>query len=261
MLRDAFFQITNVRTGEVVQFLTSEDGLPEATELTTLLASGSYTVTLEPGWFLERISGPTGGGTGGASGGFGGTTSSGGKGMIPVPVDRAFDEGPPIVGGASDGSAGAPIGAGGEGPIEPPTAGKSSGGSGPIGGGGGGVVPNVQLRSDAVQFFFLSGGDEAFVNYQFQVGGEVIDFTKGKLHVTFTVDDSQECQVPADVTKPERVLLESNTDAVGGVSLNSAFQALATNGARRRRHAALPADLRQLRFGRSSAAAGRHSLR
>jgi len=229
MLRDAFFQITNVRTGELVQFLTSEDGLPEATELKTLLASGSYTVTLEPGWFLERISGPTGGGMGGSPGGFGGTTSSGGSGMIPVPVDRAFDEGPPIVGGASDGSAGAPIGVGGEGPIDPPTAGTSSGGSGPIGGGGGSVVPNAQLRSDAVQFFFLSGGDEAFVNYQFQVGGEVIDFTKGKLHVTFTVDDSQDCQVPADVTKPERVLLESNTDAVAGVPLSSAFQALATN--------------------------------
>ena len=32
MLRDAFFQITNVRTGEAVQFLTSENGLPEASE-------------------------------------------------------------------------------------------------------------------------------------------------------------------------------------------------------------------------------------
>lgn len=234
MLRNAFFEITNVRTGETPDLLTSENGLPEATELTTLLASGSYTVTLEPGWFLERVSGPTGG-VGGSPSGGGGSTSSGG-GVIPAPFGGAFDEEilRPIVGGASDepvpGSAGAAIGVGGEGPIEPPTAGKSSGGTGPIGGGGGGEIVDAHLRSDAVQFFFLSGGDEAFVNYQFQVGGEVIDFTRGKLHVSFTVDDSQACQVPSDVTKPERVLLESNTDAVGGVSLTSAFQALATNG-------------------------------
>ncbi len=243
MLRNAFFAITNVRTGEVPDFLTSENGLPEATELTTILASGSYTVTLEPGWFLERISGPTGGGVGGSSSGTGGATSSGGKGMIPPPIGGAFDEGkplpPPSEGGASDGGepfpgtagaftgeGGAFTGTAGEGPIFP-TAGKSSGGGGPI---GGGVVANAHLISDAVQFFFLQGGDEAFVNYQFQVGGEVVDFTKGKLHVTFSVDDSQECQVPADVTRTERVLLESNVDAVGGVSLTSAFKALAANG-------------------------------
>jgi len=230
MLRNAFFEITNVRTGELVQFLTSEDGLPDAAELTTLLASGSYTVTLEPGWFLERVSGPTGGGTGGSSGSGGSTsgggTSTGGKGMIPGPFIEK-DLPLPAEGGASDGGGPFP-GVGGEGPTDP-TAGKSSGGGGPIGGGGGEVV-QAQLRSDAVQFFFLSGGDEAFVNYQFQVGGEVIDFTKGKLHVVISVDDSQACQVPADVTKPERVLLETNTDALGGVNLTSAFKALAVNG-------------------------------
>jgi hypothetical protein len=55
MLRNAFFQITNVRTGETVEFLTTEHGMPEATELTTLLNTGDYTVTLLPGWFLERV--------------------------------------------------------------------------------------------------------------------------------------------------------------------------------------------------------------
>src|SRR6188474_986576 len=54
-LRNAFFQITNVRTGDTVDFLTSENGMPEATELTALLNTGDYTVTLLPGWFLERV--------------------------------------------------------------------------------------------------------------------------------------------------------------------------------------------------------------
>ncbi len=234
-LRNAFFQITNIRSGETVQFLNSEDGLPDAAELTTLLASGSYTVTLLPGWSLERISGASGGG-GGSPGGFGGTFSGGGK-SSPPSSGGAFAE-PPIFGGEAA-EAGAPstggtfTGSGGEGPI--PTAGKSSmggsgtGGSGPI---GGGEFVEAQLLSDAVQFFFLSGGDETFVNYQFKVGGDIIDFNQGRLHVGITVDDSEACQVPSDVTKPERVLLESNVDAVGGVSLDSVFKALANNGGR-----------------------------
>jgi hypothetical protein len=238
-LRNAFFQITNIRTGEFEQFLFSED-MPEATEITALVAAGSHTVTLQPGWFLERISGPSGG-SGGSPGGFGGTFTAG-KASIPI-EGGAFGEQvpppfPPSFGGESgEPTAGAPsaggvfTGVGGEGPI--PTAGKASGGSVSTGGSGstgGGEIVQAQLLSDAVQFFFLSGGDDAFVSYQFKVGGEIIDFTKGKVHISINVDDSEACQVPSDVTKPERVLLETNTDAVANVSLKDVFQALATNG-------------------------------
>ena len=233
-LRGAVFQITNIRTGETVEFLSSEDGLPDAAELTALVPAGSYTVTLLPGWFLERISG-SGGGTGGTPGGFGGTFT-GGSGPIPVP--GAGGEAGPFPG---PGEGGPPAGGGftgvaGEATIDPPPmAGKSSGGTFSVGGSGpigGGTFVDAQLVSDAVQFFFLSGGDDAFVSYHFKVGNEVIDFTKGKVHVGITVDDSESCQVPGDVTKPERVLLETNVDAVGGVALASVFKALATNGGR-----------------------------
>jgi hypothetical protein len=238
-LRSAFFQITNIRTGITEAFLSSDDGLPEAAELNALLPAGSYTVTLLPGWFLERISG-SGGGSGGAPGGFGGTSTAGtgpipgagGEGEFPVP-DIAGDPGE-----AGAAAGGVFTGVGGEGPIGP-TAGKSAGGSvstggsGIIGGSGstgGGTIVDAHLVNDAVQFFFLVGGGDAFVNYQFKVGGEVVDFTKGKVHVFISVDDSEACQVPDDVTRPERVLLETNVDAVGGVDLASVFKALATNG-------------------------------
>jgi len=236
-LRNAFFVITNIRTGETEQFLSSEDGLPEAAELTAKVAAGSHTVTLEPGWFLERVSGPSSGGSGGASGGFGGSFTAGTK-SIPG-GDFGFDARapfPPSFGGEDGSTAGAPseggfTGVGGEGPD--PTAGKSSGGTSTGGGSStGGTFVDAQLVSDAVQFFFLSGNDHAFVNYQFKVGGEIIDFTKGTVHVTISVDDSEACQIPDDVTRAGRVLLESNADAVGNVSLARVFQALATNGGR-----------------------------
>jgi hypothetical protein len=241
-LRNAFFQITNIRSGETVRFLSSEDGLPEAAELTAIIDSGSYTVTLQPGWFLERTSvGTPGGGTAGST--------TGGSGPIPV-VPKASKAKPvpePEAGGASDGGSsggsgpipgagGAFPSEGGEGPITagaPPTGGTfttggtvSTGGSPPTGG----TFVEAQLISDAVQFFFLAGGDETFVGYQFKVGGEIIDFNKGKVHIGISVDDSEACQVPPDVTKVERVLMETNVDAVGGVSLTSVFDALATNG-------------------------------
>lgn len=241
-LRNAFFQITNIRTGETEQFLFSED-MPEAAELTALVAAGSHTVTLLPGWFLERVSGSPGG-EGGSPGGFGGTFTAG-SGPIPGAAG-AFDEPlpPPNFGGESgDPSAGgAPsqggvfTGVGGEGPIPTAgtfsTAGKASGGSFSTGGSSstGGVFVEAQLLSDAVQFFFLSGGDHAFVNYQFKVGGDIVDFTRGTVHVGISVDDSEACQVPGDVTRPERMLLETNVDAVANVSLSSVFDALATNG-------------------------------
>jgi hypothetical protein len=242
-LRNAFFQITNIRSGETVRFLSSEDGLPDAAELTAIIDSGSYTVTLLPGWFLERTSvGTPGGGTAGSA--------TGGSGPIPVGLKaKPSKPGKPVpepeAGGANDGGSsggsgpipgagGVPAEVGGEGPIAGTFAGgaPSTGGSFPTGGSGstGGTFVEAQLISDAVQFFFLAGGDQAFVSYQFKVGGEIIDFNKGKVHIGINVDDSEACQVPPDVTKAERVLMETNVAAVGGVSLTSVFDALATNG-------------------------------
>jgi len=231
-LRNALFQITNIRTGEVERFLSSEE-LPEAAELTAVIAAGSHTVTLLPGWFMVRVSGSSGG-TGGTPGGFGGTFTAG---TASIPVEGgtfgAPSLPPPIFGGESGeggafGLAGAPPVFGGEGPIS--TGGTSSGGSGSTGGEV--ILDDAQLLSDAVQFFFLSGNDHAFVNYQFKVGGDIVDFSKGTVHVGISVDDSEACQAPSDVTKPERVLLETNTNAVASVTLSSVFEALATNGGR-----------------------------
>jgi hypothetical protein len=93
MLRNAFFEITDVRTGDFVDSLSSENGLPDAEELTTLLLTGNYTIRLFPGWFLERISGPTpGGGVGGSPNGMGGATGTGGGatgsgGSKPFPLE------------------------------------------------------------------------------------------------------------------------------------------------------------------------------
>jgi hypothetical protein len=258
-LRDAFFQITDVRSGQAVQFLFSEDGLPQDTELRAMLDRGDYTVTLQPGWFLERVSGPTGGGTGGVGGtmgGFGGIFGGGaGKGGIPMgeagaaAEPKSAQKKAPAPEPAGEAGAGEPIGGsggssstagsfsigggfpdfGGDGSV----GGTFAGGSGPIGGTGGSSsseIVDAHLVSNAVQFFSIFGGDDEFVNYQFKVGGEVIDFNKGKLHVSISVDDSEACQVPSDVTRPERVLLESNVDAVSQMNLSSAFKVLASNG-------------------------------
>jgi len=256
-LHNAIFQITNARSGENVAFLFSDD-MPDATELVTTLDRSDYTVTLQPGWFLERVSGSGGSGggtagsaTGGKSGGFGGTFAGGdagfpapASGATPVPSPSAGEVGgdasaggAPTTGGsfptAGSFSIGGDAGAGGQPPTEGGV-GPSAGSGGTINGGGsgpgGGVVVDAQLISNAVQFFSIFGGDDEFVNYQFKVGGEVIDFNRGKLHIGISVDDTEACQVPSDVTNARRILLESNVDAVSQVSLSMAFQALASNG-------------------------------
>jgi len=250
MLRNAFFQITNVRTGDTVDFLTTENGMPEATELTALLNTGDYTVTLLPGWFLERVS--TGGGTGGASpSGFGGTISGGSSGiggfpskLLQAPPPKQPPGPMPGVGGET-GAGGEPSGAGGDTGVpiggETGFGGTFSGGSGPVeggassggSGGGGGQVVDAQLLSNAVQFFSIFSQGDSFVHYQFRVGGEVIDFTKGRLHITIGVEEDPSVCVPPDgVTMPERVLLETNVDAVNSASLFGVLEALATNGGR-----------------------------
>jgi hypothetical protein len=258
-LRDARFRINNVNTGDVVKTLKSESGLAEAQELTTLLNTGDYTVTLLPGWRLERIHRGTGGGAGGtgAGGGMGtggatgsaGSKAIGGAPFFPID-DVAFEGGAfpfPIEGGAGpvEGGAG-PIEAGagpgplgGFGPIEGGAGPGPVGGFGPIDGGAGGDGPvptpevvEAQLLSNAIQFFSLFGGDEAFVHYQFKVGGEIIDFTKGRVHITIGVedDDVPQCEVPPDAVRAERMLLESNIAALSKVSLFSVLDALTTNG-------------------------------
>lgn len=252
-LQNAFFQIVDARTGNFVDFFATEQFPANAPEITKRLNSGEYTIQLFPGWQLLRVSEPTGGigGMGGGiagSGSIAGATASGGSPMM-IPNPPKFRKKPPVPVPAEGGAGG--DGAGGAPPVAGTSAGGSlsmggepsvSGGAPPIpeagaGGTGGstsvGVPVDAQLVSDPLQFFKIAGGDDVFVFYQFKVGGEIIDFNQGNVHVGVIVDDSEACQVPAEVTRPERVLLESHTSAMGVVSLRDVFSALANNGGRK----------------------------
>jgi hypothetical protein len=217
-LRNASFVVTDVHSGREIDRLFSEDAPPSARELTDVLQPGSYTIRLEDGWFMERVSGGSsgsGGSSAGTSGSSGAKGGSGGKGGTSSGK-----------GGSFMGEAGAP--------------GSSTGGFGngavgndSFGGAGNETVEVVDafLLSDAVQFFFISGGDNEFVDYLFQIGGEVVDFNHGTLHVGIDViEDPSVCQSPPGVLDPRRVLLETDLNATGQIDLGSVFQALATNG-------------------------------
>lgn len=240
-LRNAIFEITHMRSGSQVAFLFSEDD-SSARELSTLLETGDYTVTLQPGWFLERVSG-TGpipdplGGRGGASPAGGAPTGpvfggAGGKSPrppieLPIPdfgaagAGGASEDEPPIAGrggsGGSTGVAGGPVTAGTVG------VGGSFPGPGP-----GTAVP-AQLISDAVQFFSIFGGDDVFINYHFRVGDEIIDFSRGRVRIGISVDDEGVCVPPPGGLETSRVLFEHNEAALRGMSLGAVFTALTTN--------------------------------
>jgi hypothetical protein len=221
-LRNATFQLFNQDTGEVT-IVSSEDDLSDRSEIVVRLKSGFYSITLFNGWFLERFGGG-GGSAGSSSGGFGGEApvpSFGGAVEVEPDDDPASSGGDGNEGGSLVAGSG-PIG--GKGPI---------GGSGPVGGSGpigGEIVTDARLVSDATQFFFLDPQGEAFVNYSFRVGPDVIEFNRGNLHITIDVDDKPLCEPPDGTTFVERTLLETNAQAVGGVSLAAVFKALATNG-------------------------------
>jgi hypothetical protein len=207
-LRNAFFEITDVRTGEFVDFLSSEEVPDTARVLQRILRTGNFTATLQQGWFMERVRGGNGGsgGTAGSSGsaGKGGTSSEGGSFGMDDEMGSAGDFGM--------GTGGTGMGATGG------TSGESE-------------VVEAFLLSDAVQFFSLFGGDEAFLVYQFQIGGEVIDFNRGKLNIGIDViEDPSVCETPDDAMKTSRVLLETNVDALFSMSLFDVFGALASNG-------------------------------
>jgi hypothetical protein len=198
-LRDAFFEVVEVRTGRTVEFLSSEDFPASAREISTILLTGNYTLRLHEGWFIERIDG--GGGTGGGAG-VGGSFGFGGEGGI-------GEEG----GFGTAGIAG-------------------RGGTGAVGGSGNGsgVRVDAHLLSDAVQFFSLFGGDEAFVIYSFQIGGEIVDFRRGRLRIGIdVVEDPSVCVPPEGVLDPERVLIEINTEALANMDLRTVLNALGAN--------------------------------
>ena len=189
-----------------------------------MLLAGNYTITLLDGWFMERVgSGSSGSGGGTATGGTtgkGGSTGTGGRGgrggkggSTSMGSAGEFDQGGETgSSGGSSGTAGS-IGEGGSGPVE------------------GSTTVDAFLLSDAVQFFSLFGGDDAFVNYQFQIGGEVIDFGHGRLHVGIDViEDPSVCQSPEGVIDPRKVLIETNLAALDTVSLFDVLGALASNG-------------------------------
>jgi hypothetical protein len=272
-LRNAFFTIVDNRDASFVAFLSSEDD-PSRSTLSTVLNTGDYSITLNQGWFLERVvSNGSGGSTSGGSpnGGFGNGPSSGGAfltgGALPVggfvgkggaPGSGASGPVGSAGGSPGKGRGGAPNTAGGftvggEGPIEggagpfeeggfggiiepPPPPPKGFGGSGGFGtggttGGGIGVRVDATLTSNAVQFFSIFSRSDSFVNFSFQVGGEVLNFNQGRLNVGIDVTEvGEQCQTPPGVTRPERVLLENNADAVAKIGLRDVFNALASNG-------------------------------
>ena len=81
-----------------------------------------------------------------------------------------------------------------------------------------------------MQFVSIFGGDEQFVSYVFQVGGEVIDFNRGRLNVGIDVIEVEPpCIAPEGILNPQRTLFENSLDAVQSVSLRDVFTALAEN--------------------------------
>ncbi len=239
-LRNAFFVITDIRTGEQADFLFSESLPDTVSELSTVLRTGNYTMTLQPGWFMERISsGPSGSGGASSQGGsigvagfpskggapsFGGVTSEGG-------ADGELAGAPPIDPAPSGGR---DIGSGGK----ASSGGFAPGGFGPGGESFGGFtgepgIPqsvDAQLVDDAVKFFSIFGNDDVFLSFRFRIGGDVVDFTRGRVHVGIEVDDqSVECIPPVGALREERVLLERNVNAVAQISLTNVFDALVSN--------------------------------
>ncbi len=249
-LRNAFFDVVNSRTGEFEASLFSED-FGNVDEITTLIDRGSHLVTLQPGWFLEIVTGGGSAGTGGVA--TGGAPSKGGGGFIgkgtggsPSFPEGGFagDDGDFGFGGdlgfggdfSFGGDPGSSGGFGGEPVPPPPPPGGFGGEPFPPQGGfagfpdGPGQPVDAQLLSDAVQFFFLNGGDDAFVTYVFQVGGDVIDFDKGRLHIGIAVDEVEPpCVAPEGVIDPRRALFENSVPALSSVALSDAFEAIAAN--------------------------------
>jgi len=237
-LRNATFIITDRHTGQAVDFLFSEDAPPTAAEITKVLQPGNYTVTLEDGWFIERVS--TGGGVGGSAGtagssvggaaGKGGTGGRGGRGGSAGRAGSVGRGGSPGTGGA--GAIGGEAGAFEEAPV-PTKSGVSAaaiGAGGEVGTGDGGTPVDAFLLSDAVQTFSIFGGDDEFVSYLFQIGGQVVDFNHGTLHVGIQViEDPSACVPPPGVLDNGRVLLESNVDAVNAIGITDAFAAIVNN--------------------------------
>lgn len=225
-LRDAFFEIIDIRSGASVAFLSSEEFPASAREISTILLTGNYTVRLQEGWFIERVDSGGGGTAGSFTGGAAGVGGSFGFGGESTGDDDDFA----LAGAGGDDGTGGFAGRGGS----AGRGGTSTGGRGgfPTGGTGGasGTRVDAQLLSDALQFFQLFGRDEAFIVYTFQIGGEIIDFNRGRVRIGIDViEDPSVCVPPEGVLDPERVLMETNLQAVSNIDLLSVLDALGRN--------------------------------
>ncbi|MFZ5897266.1 MAG: hypothetical protein ACOY0T_39775 [Myxococcota bacterium] len=258
-LRNATFTVVNSRDASFVTTLSTEDD-PTRNTLSSVLTVGEYTLTLLPGWTLERVlsgDGSGGSGTGGStakgggpSAGAGGrsgpSAGAGGRifgagGAIAAggPGKASGGRGPGVAGTPGDdvGSAGEPAGGVGGAFEEPPPlfGGAPSGGAPSTGFGGStgsvSVPVRAELVSNAVQPFTIFSRDDSFVTFTFQVGGEVLEFNQGRVNINIDVIEvGQQCETPSNVTRPERVLLENDTQALAKISLRNVFLALANNG-------------------------------
>ena len=223
-LRNALFEIIDIRTGRTIEFLETEDFPASAREISTILLTGNYTMRLHEGWFMERVD--AGGGTGGV-GGTAGTTSGG---SFSVGGEGPSGDDDPGFGGlAGEAAGGTGVGGGVRGGTtgrggRPGTGGVSGSGN------GSGVPVEAHLLSDALQQFSIFGGGESFIIYSFQIGGEVIDFTRGRVRIGIDViEDPSVCVPPEEALDPERVLMEINADALGTIDLLSVLNALGAN--------------------------------
>lgn len=265
-LRNAVFEIRNKRTARLEANLFSEDDFFSSL-LSADLDTGEYQVTLQPGWFIERID--DGGSFGGGSGGTGSSGGCGPTGSTQGPIDPGdsggFDNGgfdidvPPsptnFPGGLFSAPGPAPTATnptatsaavstvpptGPTGPVPTtgvPTAPAPTTGTAtatfPTSGFGGNVV-NAVLESNAIQDFTIFARSETFVFFTFRVGDNVISFDPGRVNIGIDIiedgvqpPDSDLCDRPADARRP--AVIETAVDALRFHTLRDAFNAMATN--------------------------------
>ncbi len=253
-LRNAIFEIRDVRTGRVRATLDSDDE-PFSPIMRAEVDSGDYIVSLLPGWFIEVD-----------DGGFDDTPPPPFPGPVPVP---GFETPPggfevPIVQGTTGtGSSTQPAAPGVAvevGPVEE-DAGEVFTDEGfeeeltdedfeedvtdvffeddffeddfPDDDFFPGEQVNAVLESDAIQNITVFPNSESFVFFTFRVGDNVINFGPGGVNVIFEVIEDgvggggDLCSDP-DAARRASVM-ETNVDAVSLLSLREAFDFMAAN--------------------------------
>jgi cysteine-rich repeat protein len=239
-LRNAFFEIRDIRSGRLLTTVSGDDSFFESS-LRIELDAGAYTLTLLPGWFIE---------------------SDGSTGPIPSGMP-SFP--PPIVSSAPVFTSSTPspspvvVATAVPVPVPPPTvmipregfcgngvleSGEQCDDGNPFSGDGCSFFcsaeqgfptqVNANLLSDAIQFVSVFARQESFVTYLFEVGSNVIPFGPGGLNVDFQVIENGVKPPPDGCNNPNLArrssVIETDTSALGGVTLRDALDVIAANG-------------------------------